>query len=620
MPIPAWQPNTLYPPGTFVQPTTLPTPTAVPVANPNFETSGANWTSAGPAVWDYPTDGPVPYSGTRVARYGGGGSPNSGTLTSTTEVPVVPGQQIKARCFVYLNNPDIIFGSAHPVMPTGRIVLEWLDALDVVIGSVAGNMVNGPRNTWLESVTGLATAPVAAAAVRVRLEATVEILTQRVSFDAVSWTYTQQTAGTGLLFVAVQTNTGLSALSEPDWPAVAGDTVVDNQVLWEAVTNLPDSVVWEARPILVSGATEPTWPTDSGGRVLDNTISWEAVTRRVLDSRCPNSKVVAIAASKIFAGDNDIIAFSATVNPLDWSTPEDAGYIPFGLQTYGATPLSGLGLYRSNLVAFNSQSFQMWQVDEDPQNHAILDAVPVGCNFHKSIHPVSNDLVFLTEQGIRNIGIAGASTNIQAGFFGKQIDPLVQEKMREAEALGYEPFGLFWPAAGQYWLFFQEEAFILTMNGGKDDMHWSRYIFPEPVEEWALVDDKLVLRAGDKLWEMDDELLDDDVGDYEPGSEVLGYVAWPYLDFGQIGREKQLYGFDLVFEGQAGVSFGYSQTNFALATDPYFLVPEDTLPGQPIPMPLAGPSFQLRLEMESLDAPWEVQAAAIYLQDMRGGT
>ena len=60
MPIPAWQPNTLYPPGTFVQPTTLPTPTNVPIANPDFETSGANWTSAGPAVWDYPTDGPVP--------------------------------------------------------------------------------------------------------------------------------------------------------------------------------------------------------------------------------------------------------------------------------------------------------------------------------------------------------------------------------------------------------------------------------------------------------------------------------------------------------------------------------------------------------------------------------
>jgi hypothetical protein len=302
--------------------------------------------------------------------------------------------------------------------------------------------------------------------------------------------------------------------------------------------------------------------------------------------------------------------------------------LPFGLQTYGETPVSALGLYRSNLVAFNAQGFQMWQVDEDPQNHAILDAVPVGCDFHKSVHPVSNDLVFLTEQGIRNIGIAGASTNIQAGFFGKQIDPLVQEKLRVAKAEGYEPKGLFWPAAGQYWLFFRDEAFVLTMNGGKDDMHWSRYIFPDEVTDWTLADDKLTLRAGDLVWEVDDALTEDDVlvGEgYEyvydmGGVPIEGYIAWPYLDIGQIGREKQLYGFDIVFDSTApcGVSFGYDQRNFDLATDPYFLVAEDTLPGQPIPMPLAGPSFQIRLLFD--EGAWELQAAALYVQDMRGGT
>lgn len=616
MAIPAWQPSTLYPPGSTVQPRTGAAIQSFPPDNPSFESSGTDWTATG-AGWTYPT-GALPFDGTRIARYTHNGADTIKRLVNTAIGPAIPGETINARAFARL-------GGAQTNAHLAEILVEWLDASDAVISVATSTVIGSNSNvqyydTWRQLLIRTTPAPALAVGARIRLNAYTDTAGQTVDFDLVSWNTVDQQLPPEVVFRAVQTNTGLSGSVEPNWPETDyGPTVFDNEVEWEAIAFVPDAVVWQANPILESGATEPTWPTAPGASVLDGTIAWEAVTRRIDDARCPNTKVVAIAASKIFAGDNDIIAFSATVNPLDWSTPEDAGYIPFGLQTYGATPLSGLGLYRSNLVAFNSQSFQMWQVDEDPQNHAILDAVPVGCNFHKSIHPVSNDLVFLTEQGIRNIGIAGASTNIQAGFFGKQIDPLVQAKLIEARDEGYEPFGLFWPAAGQYWLFFQEEAFILTMNGGKEDMHWSRYIFPEPVEDWALVDDKLVLRAGDKLWEMDDELLEDDV-EYEGGTEIPGYVAWPYLDFGQIGREKQLYGFDLVFEGQAGVSFGYSQTNFTLATDPYVIVPEDTLPGQPIPMPLAGPSFQIRLEMESLDAPWEVQAVAIYLQDMRGGT
>ena len=56
------------------------------------------------------------------------------------------------------------------------------------------------------------------------------------------------------------------------------------------------------------------------------------IARMVEDENCPNSKIVAIAASKVFAGDGDIAPYSATVNPLDWSTPEDSGFLPTGLQ------------------------------------------------------------------------------------------------------------------------------------------------------------------------------------------------------------------------------------------------------------------------------------------------
>lgn len=616
MTISFWEPQTVVVPGEIRQPTLAGTVVNTQPANAGFESEGTGWTAT--ELWTYPATATA-YAGTRVAQFeenpGLGGI---GELRSQTEVAVTPGQQLTAKCYTRIRG-----AYQDDISHFGAIRLEFLDASDQIISaglppssSFWGAISPSYYNIWRE-LTWTRTAPAGAVKAVIILRANIGLAGQDVQFDNVSWDYAGQTeVASGLLFKAVQTTPGITGASEPTWPSTVGLTVVDNEVTWEAIEYIPDTVTWEAKPILKSGATEPTWPTLPGDNVLDNTISWTAITRRITDSRCPNTKVVAIAASKIFCGDDDIVAYSATVNPLDWSTPEDAGYLPFGLNTYGATPIAALGLYRSNLVIFNSKGYQMWQVDEDPANHAILDASPVGSTYHRSVHPVSNDLVFLTEEGIRNITIAGASTNLQAGFFGKQIDPLVLAAL-DALTEGEEPIALFWPGAGQYWLFFGSEAFVLTMNGGKSDMSWSRYVFPSDITDWAILDNRLILRSGDKIWEVTEDALNDDETAPGVGTAFAGYVAWPFLDFGGLGREKQMHGFDLVVDGEVAVSVGYSQSNFTLAT-PDFTVDGDTLSGHLIPMPVTAPSFQFRLTFAGdQESPWEWQATAIYLQDLR---
>jgi hypothetical protein len=239
---------------------------------------------------------------------------------------------------------------------------------------------------------------------------------------------------------------------------------------------------------------------------------------------------VAIGSSKVFAGDDDIIGFSATVNPLDWSSEEDAGYLPFGLQTFGAMPVTALGLYRGNLAAFNSQGYQIWQIGEDPDDHALLDAGPIGCVWPRTPLAVMNDLVFLSAVGIRNIGVAGASTNLQVGNFGQSIDSLVIAKIAAGE---YEPFSLYVPAYGQYWCFFGDEAFVLTINGNKQ-LSWSRYIFPEVITDWTLDGDDLMLRTiTHKVWRLDVDALADDIAPAaETTSVMFGYLNAAITDAG----------------------------------------------------------------------------------------
>lgn len=101
---------------------------------------------------------------------------------------------------------------------------------------------------------------------------------------------------------------------------------------------------------------------------------------------------------------------------------------------------------------------------------------------------------------------------------------------------------------------------------------------------------------------------------------IQGIIQWPHLDFGALGVEKQMIGFDLVTTAPEGVTvtIGYDQTNRDARTADY-LIDEDSVPGQLEPIPVAGPSFDLKLVFEP-DQAWEWMAANIYIEDMRRGT
>lgn len=614
MAVPIWQPGRLYQPGDVVRPVSSSGVIDNAIANPGFEAGDTDWTKED---WVIEEASPA-FEGTWRARYAPANPGDVATLMSDSHISATPGQQ----CSFHLYTRAVLGDRDAGCRP----VLNFYDSGDTLLRQDLGAFIRGDKaGSWRKTAVpdastgvGNGIAPSGTAYFRAGVRADREIdSTQATEWlvDAFVLTSVHEAPTTGLVFTAVQLAAGFSASSEPDWPDTVGLQVVDNEVTWEALTG--DRITWEANPILVSGAVEPAWPSE--GAIPDNTISWELDDRRIADERAPNSKVVALAASKIFAADDDIVPFCATVNPLDWSTIEDAGYLPSGLQTYGSQPVAAMGLYRSNLVIWNAEAFQMWQVDEDPANMALLDAVPVGCEWHRSVQPVSNDLVFLSRQGFRSIGIAGASTNLQAGDFGKQIDPLVLPKIAALSG-DDEPIALFVPGLGQYWCFFGGEAFVLTHNGtGSKAMSWSRYTFHEAITDWTIQDGDLYLRAGDLVWRVDPDVLVDDAdeGGGAGGTDVEfeGYVAWPYLEFGGIGRDKQMVGFDLVVKGEVDVQFGYNQADDTQVTDSY-VVTGDTLPGDVIPMPITAPSIQMRLTFSGNQA-WEWNAAVIYVNDNR---
>lgn len=444
MAVPQWQPGVLYQPGDLVQPITAPPPTAAQVVNGDFSAGNANWDFTGGA--EFATTGGYAGNGPCVTMPGS--VPDGLALNRTKLVVPTSGSTFEASALIQQ-------GASIAGATRGWVEVQWFDADDNFITSERGNVVSdGSGGDWKKS-TVTATRPAAAAYARAGIG-----LFSVADHNHPIWGDNLTVSGTfaglpdGLIYRAVQAESGFSAASEPAWPPILGQQITDNEVIWEAVAST--RVTWTASPLYVSGPTEPTWPTDVDSMVRDGTINWRAVSRRVEDENCPNTKIVVIGASKVFCGDDDIVRYSATVNPLDWTTADNAGYLPTGLQNYGANPVSAMGLYRGNLVVFNSEAFQLWQIDEDPASMALLDALPIGSTHHFSIAPVSNDLFFASSQGVRSIGIAASSTNYQAGDVGMPVDELVREALRVAGANKTSVMGMWFPGAGQYLLGFSD--------------------------------------------------------------------------------------------------------------------------------------------------------------------
>lgn len=619
-----WAKGTTYAPGAVVKPSTAQGAFINAIPNGDFEAGDdGNWDKD--AGWSITNNSP--YQGSDNGYFSHTGS-GVFYLKMHTPGAVTPGQSVTATAYAQ--------GDSNGLM---QIVLRWSNASDTFISETVGTGSGGggtnPPNYSQVTVTGVA--PAGAVKVRVAAKYSTGSSSLRAGrFDLVSWNLSTPAAVSNFLYEAVQANAGASGSSEPTWPTIAGNTVIDGGVTWKAIGT--SIVTWQAIPIMQSGTVEPTWPTTLGGAIrdtssyttsdghtTDTSMSWTAINRQISDTNCPNQIPTALGASHVFNGNNDICSFSAAVAPTDWTTKDNAGYLPTGLNNYGDNPIAMLALYRSNLMVFNAGGYQMYQIDPDPQNMALLDAQPVGSRWPRAAQSVANDLLLLTDVGVRNIGTVGPTANMAVGSTGQPVDPLV---VAQLQAGTYDPLSLYYPGRGQYWLIFGPQALVLTINGN-GSKNWSRYVFPDSITDWTLNGGALYLRtAGNLVWKLDATALQDDMGGTP--TNFSGVLQWPYLDAGVIGEQKEVIGLDLVGDGSVSIQIGWREDDkttfndnagFATSvnvTAPFTVAVADTLPGEPIPIPVSSPSYTVILTFGPNQA-WTWQATNLYLKDTSGG-
>lgn len=608
-----WQAGHTYVPESVVVPGSSASRGQPVIENPDFATGDlSGWTPDDASVWS--VEAAHAYSGSNSVRFQAAGA-TLHSLTSTSPIHVSPGDQVHAGVrFQPIHE--------HDSRNWGKIGLEWRDKngnlLDPGYSGGEGYGAPSQQGGYYMLLTVDARAPADAATAHIVLNAASDRddVASYSNFDAVTASVNAQLPPTGLVYKAVQSDPGKSGSNEPAWPQQAGQTVQDNQVTWEAI--VATGVTWIASPLCESGGTEPDWPAAENATVRDGTINWTATTPQVKGA--PASKIVTVAANKVFVGDKDVVRFCATNDATDWTSENDAGYLPTGLQAIGETICTSLSIYRANLVAWTTSSMQVWQVDPDPTRMALVDAVEgVGSSYIRADAGVMNDLYFTSRLGVRSVGITATTGTMGAYDVGSAVDELV----REALAAGIQPIGMFYANASQFWLFCGAEAFVFSLSKLSKVYAWSRYTFPWPVTDACPLDGKLYVRAGDDVYVLDETVFADDVADAAdpPTITPTRYpvtVQWPWLNMSSPGTEKMMIGVDAVVRHASGttyVSVGYDENDENAFSQPVGIA-GDTRPGEIVPIPVAAPSFAPKLTFDG-GSRWELSAVTLYYNGMR---
>ena len=259
----------------------------------------------------------------------------------------------------------------------------------------------------------------------------------------------------------------------------------------------------------------------SNGTTMHHYLDGSSPTR-IVDANCPNTKGVVKMEDKIWAINGDVVSFSATSVPRDWTTSQDAGNLAVGLKQKGSDNALALGQYKEkNLVVFFADGSQLWAVDPDPANHSFTQSLPgVHTRYHRSIALLFQDMYMLTDFGFRSIS-ESVLTNSQAEFdVGSPIDSIVQADLPQTPTV--IPKAKFSPSLGQYLCVIDKTVYAFTISKTAKITAWSEYALPWPVDDWTLLDSQIFLRTGNSLYRLNSDVFRDS---YETGKTITAFAS-----------------------------------------------------------------------------------------------
>jgi hypothetical protein len=287
----------------------------------------------------------------------------------------------------------------------------------------------------------------------------------------------------------------------------------------------------------------------------------------VSDVNCSHGASAVVAAEHVFTTGGEVVRYSAAGNARDWTTADDAGFLPVALRHDQRSVCTAVGNFRNDLAVFFAEGAQLWNVEVDPSANEFLQLLAgVGTDEPHSMDAFYQDLAFLSPYGIRSIAVQQSVERIDENDVGVPIDSLVVPSI-DAHAGGARIMGAWLQQLGQYWVMFDAGGFTrvyaYSFSRSSKLACWSVYDFPVLLTGIATSGGKVYARTASSLYELSETQYTD------AGTTIDVDVQMAYQDAKLPGVEKQFYGADYVFTGTAQVSYLYDPRDQTKETNAY---------------------------------------------------
>lgn len=333
----------------------------------------------------------------------------------------------------------------------------------------------------------------------------------------------------------------------------------------------------------------------------------------ITDTNCPHGESVTVAASRIFSTARQVVRFSAVNAARDWTTADDAGFLPTSLNQDTTEECTAVGTFNNALTVLFPEGAQIWDVTVDPAENAIRQRlIGTGTNLPQSLASFYRDLVFASPYGVRSLAVQESVDRIDENDVGVPVDTLVVPvQQAHGATLGADESvrvrGMWIQQLGQYWLIYESSGasrvFAYSFSRSAKLQCWSEYTFPVVITGVASVGGKVYVRSASSLYELAPDQYTDD------GTTIEVDVQMAFQDAKTPGVEKMWYGADFVFSGTAQVSYLYepgSSRESASTT-----VTGDTRAGQIVPVEISSAAIAPRFQHAASEA-FSLDMATLY--------
>jgi hypothetical protein len=270
-------------------------------------------------------------------------------------------------------------------------------------------------------------------------------------------------------------------------------------------------------------------------------------------------KAAIVAANKVWASQRYTpdVWFSSTLNgPLNWTEPDDAGFLPTSTHVAGQQEIQGLGMFQGQLVVMFSTSMQVWAIATDPAENRLIDSVGgAGCVYPRSVVNVMGDLYYLNNGAFRSLTAIITTGQKKEGDIGAAI-------AADTRLLGsdIQPVSVWSPFRQQFMCFTGSKGYVYTASPESQVFAWTTYSLPIEVSEVVELSSVLYLRRRKTVPQNVSELWKFDAS-YSGEQGFSWRARFPFLDLECGHWLKEVKTFELHQEGSCSIDIYHSPSD-----------------------------------------------------------